>query len=191
MKAYEKKPTEIAGCCMISSLYVEDDRGLFDKPFEREKYHEIGQEFSCDEVFFSHSHRNVIRGLHFQTERPQEKIIRVLRGAVFDVVVDLRQGSPSYGKWMGRELSLSNHWSLIVPSGCAHGFLTLSKDADVLYICKGAYDKPSDSGIRYDDADIGIDWPLAKLDKVIISERDAGLMSFSEYEHINRFVWKA
>jgi dTDP-4-dehydrorhamnose 3,5-epimerase len=119
------------------------------------------------------SKRSVLRGLHFQ--RPpfeQAKLVRVLIGTVWDVAVDLRQNSTLYGKWHGVTLSEENHLMLYIPPGFAHGFITLSEQAHLLYKCTAEYDRASEGGIRWNDPDIGIDWPMSE---VIISDRDAAL----------------
>ena len=124
---------------------------------------------------------NVIRGLHFQTNGPQAKLVSVLAGNVWDVIVDLRADSPTYKRWLSVELSADNHMALYVPRGFAHGFLSMADDTIMLYQCDGVYDKETDTGILFDDPEIGIQWPI-DLKQGIHSDRDLRLMHFSEYE---------
>ena len=133
------------------------------------------------EAFVSVSQKNVIRGLHFQLNNPQAKLVCAVKGKVWDVIVDLRQNSPTYKQWLGVELSAENHMALYVPRGFAHGFLSLEDDSIMLYQCDGAYDKASDTGIIFNDPEIGIEWPVDTA-ATIHSSRDMNLMSFKEYE---------
>lgn len=132
----------------------------------------------------SKSKKGTIRGLHFQQHYSQGKLIRVIKGAVFDVAVDLRFGSPTFGKWMGFELSEYNHDILYIPDGFAHGFLALEDDSIFSYKCTNKYAPEFDSGIRFNDADINVEWPVDKIggwDKVITSEKDAKLQSLKDF----------
>ncbi|MGB4611341.1 MAG: dTDP-4-dehydrorhamnose 3,5-epimerase, partial [Methanothermobacter thermautotrophicus] len=120
----------------------------------------------------SMSVRGVLRGLHFQREKPQGKLVRVIRGEIFDVAVDLRKNSDTYGEWTGVRLSDENRREFFIPEGFAHGFLALSDECIVNYKCTELYHPEYDSGIPWDDPDIGIDWPLEMVDDLIISEKD-------------------
>lgn len=166
---------------VINDFYVGDNRGGFTKYFEKNIYMNAGIGFQLNETFSSSSSKNVIRGLHFQTHNPQAKIVSVIHGKVWDVIVDLRPKSPTYKKWAGIELSSENHRSLFVPQGFAHGFVSLEDETIMLYQCDGAYDKESDSGIIYNDPEINIVWPIDDA-KAIHSARDLGLPSFQEYK---------
>lgn len=172
---------------VISSFFSDDLRGSFVKSYEQSEFAEAGIDFSCCESFVSSSCKNVIRGLHFQTHAPQAKIVGVISGKVFDVVVDLRKDSPTYRKWAGIYLSNENRNSLLIPRGCAHGFLSLSENSMVSYLCDGLYDKATDTGIVYNDPDINIEWPIMDIRNAIVSKRDLGLMSFESFDKSNPF----
>jgi dTDP-4-dehydrorhamnose 3,5-epimerase len=172
---------ELKGAYLIENFSVGDNRGGFTKCFEKEIYSNAGIEFQLNETFASVSAKNVIRGLHFQTHNPQAKLVCVVQGKVWDVIVDLRPNSTTYRKWISAELSAENHKALYVPRGFAHGFASLEDGTVMLYQCDGAYDKDTDTGIRFDDSDIGIEWPI-ELKTSIHSRRDMELMSFQEFQ---------
>lgn len=172
---------ELKGAYIIENFHSGDNRGGFIKLFEKEIFRRVGIDFHLDETFASTSEKNVIRGLHFQKHNPQAKLVAVLNGIVWDVIVDLRPGSATYSKWISVELSSENHKGLYIPRGFAHGFVSLVDNTVMLYQCDGAYDAESDSGIKYNDTDIGIDWPI-DLNSSIHSQRDLALPSFKEYE---------
>lgn len=137
-----------------------DERGHFFEFFQQERYAEFGIAGPWTQDNISRSEKGVLRGLHFQLPRPQGKLISALTGCIFDVAIDLRRSSPTFGKWVGVELSSDKRNQLWVPPGFAHGFLVLSDSADVLYKCSGNYWSAGDEhSIRYDDPDIGIEWP--------------------------------
>ena len=148
--------------------------------FEKEIYAKNDVRFHVDETFISRSMKNVIRGLHFQTKNPQAKLVSVVVGSVWDVIVDIRLNSPTFKHWYAHELSAENHLSFYIPCGFAHGFASLEDGTVMLYQCDGKYDKETDTGIRFDDTDIGIPWPIDKKE-AIHSDRDLKLQSFSEY----------
>lgn len=179
--AFSKMSLKDAYC--IESFSVCDCRGGFTKIFEKDVYEKEGITFSLSESFYSVSIKGVVRGLHFQINHPQAKIVSVLSGSIWDVIVDLRKESPTYKKWEAVELSADNHRAVYVPKGFAHGFLSLDENTVMLYQCDGSYDAESDTGIRYDDPDIGVVWPI-DLEEAICSERDLTLMSFKEFEKI-------
>lgn len=183
MNSFQFQSTDMPGVYLINSFLSEDNRGIFVKSFEKSIFEQNGIPFSCSELFFSHSTKNVIRGLHFQTHNPQVKLVGVISGRVYDVVVDLRKGSPTFGQWRGFYLSGINRNSLCIPRGCAHGFISLSDESIVSYNCDGAYDKQTDTGIRYDDPDIGVEWPINNLSDAIVSMKDKRLMSFQEFQN--------
>ena len=175
----------LSGAFEIDYFFVGDNRGGFGKLFERHIYEQFGIKFNLSESFFSISQENVVRGLHFQMNNPQAKLVSVLSGRVWDVIVDIRPSSDTFGKWEAVELSSDNHKSLFVPRGFAHGFAALEDNTIMLYQCDGDYDKMSDTGIRFDDPQIGIVWPI-DIEKMIHSDRDMKLMSFSDYlEQVN------
>lgn len=176
---FSKLPMQ--GAYLIDEFYVVDNRGGFTKYFEKQIYESAGISFSVDETFASISSKNVIRGLHFQTKNPQAKLVSVVKGKVWDVIVDLRIQSPTYKKWTSVELSGENHRAIYIPKGFAHGFVALEDEAIMLYQCDGAYDKETDTGVLFNDPEIGIEWPIRETD-AIYSERDLQLMSLREYE---------
>ena len=181
MAGFEFKKLNLEGAYLISNFSVGDNRGGFTKCFEKKLYSEGGIEFQLNESFTSISAKNVIRGLHFQIHNPQAKLVCVVKGKVWDVIVDLRPNSLTYKKWVGVELSAEKHNALYVPKGFAHGFVSLEDDTIMLYQCDGAYDKETDTGLLIDDSKIGIQWPI-DLSNAIRSSRDMQLMSFKEYE---------
>lgn len=180
MTGYNFQETSLKGAYIIDNFSIGDSRGRFTKIFEKDIYHKGGIDFSLNETFCSVSAKNVIRGLHFQIHNPQDKLVSVLQGIVWDVIVDLRMGSETFGKWTCCELSADNHRAFYVPKGFAHGFLSLEDNSIMLYQCEGVYDKETDSGIRFDDPEINIEWPI-DLENTIHSQRDLKLMSLKEY----------
>lgn len=181
MAGFEFTKLKLDGAYLIENFSVGDSRGGFTKCFEKDIYANAGIEFKLNESFASVSAKNVIRGLHFQTRDPQAKLVCVVQGKVFDVIVDLRPDSSTYKKWISAELSAENHKALYVPRGFAHGFASLEDGTVMLYQCDGAYDKETDTGIMFNDAEIGITWPIGE-EVAIHSQRDLQLMSFEEYE---------
>ena len=180
MAGFEFKELELKGAYLISTFYAGDNRGGFTKNFEKDIYKNAGIEFQLNETFASRSMKNVIRGLHFQTRNPQAKLVSVVAGKVWDVIVDLRPGSPTYKKWVSHELSAENHLSFYVPRGFAHGFASLEDNTVMLYQCDGKYDAETDTGIIFNDLDIGIVWPINE-DSAIHSNRDLSLGSLEDY----------
>lgn len=153
----------------------EDERGLFFESFNHKTFENaVGYSVNFVQDNHSKSIKNVLRGLHYQeSPRSQGKLVRVVSGEVFDVAVDIRNGSPTYGKWVGEILSAENKRQLWIPEGFAHGFLTLSETAEFLYKTTDYYSKECERSIRWDDPEIGIEWPLhCDLNEVIISEKD-------------------
>lgn len=181
MTEFKFEKLDLEGAYLITNFSIGDNRGGFTKCFERDIYRHAGIDFQLNETFISVSAKNVIRGLHFQINNPQAKLVSVPKGCVYDVLVDLRPESPTFKKWRGFELSDRNHRALYIPRGFAHGFLSLEDDTLMMYQCDGAYDKETDTGIRFDDPDIAVKWPVVYLNETIHSERDLNLMSFKEY----------
>lgn len=176
--------TPIEGLCLIHPHVFEDERGYFIKDFESSFYAANGLPVEFLETNESKSKKGTIRGLHFQQKFSQGKLIRVIKGAVYDVAVDLRLGSKTFGKWMGFELSEYNHHVLYIPVGFAHGFLALEDDSIFSYKCTNRYAPEFDSGIRFNDPDIAVEWPVDKVggwEKVITSGKDSKLQSFKEF----------
>jgi len=151
--------TALPGVLIIEPRVFGDARGFFIESWNRQSFADTGLDLDFVQDNHSRSARGVLRGLHYQLENPQGKLVRVTQGAVFDVAVDIRRSSPHFGQWVGVELSAENYRMLWIPPGFAHGFLVLSETADFLYKCTTLYHPPSDRGIRWDDPDIGIVWP--------------------------------
>lgn len=177
---FEFQELDLKGAYLISNFYVGDNRGSFNKCFEKDIYAEAGIEFKLNETFASRSMKNVIRGLHFQTHNPQSKLVSVITGSVWDVIVDLRLDSPTFKQWRASELTAENHLSFYVPRGFAHGFASLEDGTVMLYQCDGKYDKKSDTGIIFNDPEIGIEWPMDES-VAIHSGRDLQLQNLTEY----------
>lgn len=188
---FEFQELDLKGAYLINNFYVADNRGGFTKCFEKDIYREAGIDFNLDETFSSRSMKNVIRGLHFQFLIPQAKIVSVLAGKVWDVIVDLRANSLTFKQWRAYELSADNHLGLYIPRGFAHGFACLEDGTNMLYQCDGKYNPDTDTGIRFDEPEIGIDWPISG-ERAIHSQRDLRLMNwqeFIEYVKINDEQW--
>ena len=147
-----------------------DSRGFFMETWHASKYAEQGLDVNFVQDNHSRSQRGVLRGLHYQLEQPQGKLVRVSLGAVFDVAVDIRKGSPTFGQWVGVELSSENFKQLYVPPGFAHGFCVLSESADFFYKCTDFYAPEYEQGILWNDPDIGIKWPDGEF---MVSDKDA------------------
>ena len=169
------RETGIEGLLIIEPKVHSDQRGYFFECYHVEKLAKLGIRHTFIQDNQSRSGKNVIRGLHFQKEpHAQTKLIRVTEGRVYDVAVDIRNGSPTFGKWFGIELSTKNHLQLLIPKGFAHGFSVLSPHATILYKCDTFYHPESESGIRYNDPDLMIDWKVDEAN-AIVSEKDRGL----------------
>ena len=182
MKDFSFEKLDIDGAMIIHPFYYDDERGYFIKDYDAAVFNEYGfKDISFKEEFYSQSKKGVVRGLHFQTLHPQSKIVSCLSGAIFDVVVDLRKDSPTFGKYLSVELSDENHLSIYIPKGCAHGFLALHEGTITYYKCDSNYLKNNDSTIKWNDPEIGIKWPEDVTDEKILSDRDNNAMSFSEF----------
>lgn len=171
------------GVLEIRPAKFEDERGFFSETWNAGKLASAGihVDFVQDNQSLSRA-RGVMRGLHFQTPPfAQDKLVRVLRGAIFDVAVDIRKGSPSYGKWVGLTLSDKQWNQILVPKGFAHGFVTLEPDTEVVYKVSAPYSQPHDRSIRFDDPDIAIDWPVPTAE-MILSAKDAAAPLLAEVE---------
>ncbi len=160
--------TELEGVIIIESDLFQDERGFFKEVFHSDKYKELGEVFVQDN--HSSSKKGVLRGLHYQLHKPQGKLVTVIRGEIFDVAVDIRKGSPTFGKWIGVFLSATNKKQFFIPRGFAHGFCVLSDCADVLYKCTDLYDSKDEYGLLWSDPNINIDWPISEL---IVSKKDS------------------
>lgn len=179
---------DFKGAYQIQPFFAADDRGGLIKDYNEDTFRANGIAYSLKETFYTLSKRGVIRATHFQLEKQQPKLVRCISGHVYDVIVDLRPISETYGQWRGFDLTGENQISLLVPAGFGHGYLVL-EDSIVSYKCAEGFYGPGDSGIRYDDPDIGIRWPFAKIggeENLIISEKDKHLMSFRDYDRQER-----
>ena len=161
--------TPLPGVLVIGPSVFPDDRGFFLETFHQEKYADIGLTKPFVQDNHSHSEHGVLRGLHYQLHRPQAKLVFVVNGEIFDVAVDIRRGSPTFGQWTGVRLSSQNHKQIFVPEGFAHGFIVLSETADVIYKCTDLFTPGDAYGIMWSDPSIAIDWPI---DSPILSAKD-------------------
>ncbi|MAJ45739.1 MAG: dTDP-4-dehydrorhamnose 3,5-epimerase [Planctomycetes bacterium TMED75] len=164
--------TNLIDCLVLEPVVHGDDRGFFIESWNSRTFDELGLQLDFVQDNHSRSSQGVLRGLHFQVNTPQGKLVRVTQGSVFDVAVDLRRGSATFGEWFGTELSESNKRMLWVPPGFAHGFLVLSEFADFQYKCTEYYSQKDDRGIRWDDPQIGIDWPIPSGRIPLLSDKD-------------------
>ena len=172
--------TGIEDMFIVEPTVFEDNRGYFMETFQENDFKEAGHDLTFVQDNQSKSTKGVLRGLHLQLNYPQGKLVRVIKGEVFDVGVDLRGDSPTYGQWHGVILSEENKKQLYIPPKFAHGFLVLSDEAEFLYKCTEFYHGEDESGIKWDDEDIAIDWPLDGIDEIILSDKDKELKSFKE-----------
>ncbi len=173
--------TAIPDVVLLEPTVHGDSRGFFLESFNRRAFTDATG-LSVDFVQDNHSHsaRGVLRGLHYQIKQPQGKLVRVVRGSVFDVAVDMRRSSPTFGRWVGFELSADNHRQLWVPPGFAHGFLTLSKHADFLYKATDYYAPEHERVVRWNDPEIGIEWPSGVEPTLSARDRDAPPLAAAE-----------
>lgn len=181
-------PLGLPGLCVLTPARFGDARGYFSESWNRARMAEAG--FDVDFVQDNHSlsaAANTVRGLHFQAPpHAQAKLVRCGRGVLFDVAVDIRKGSPTYGQWAGVELSAENGKQLLIPAGFAHGFATRAPDTEIIYKCSDYYAPECEGAIRFDDADIGIDWGLTG--EAILSGKDSEAGSLAEFD--SPFEWK-
>ena len=172
------KETELEGVIIIESDLYEDERGFFREVFHTDKSRQLGHVFVQDN--HSHSKKGVLRGLHYQLNNPQGKLVTAITGEIFDVAVDIRKGSPTFGKWTGAHLSPLYIQQIYIPEGFAHGFCVLSEKADVFYKCTDLYVPDDEYGLLWSDSSINIDWPLSQP---IVSDKDC---KFPELNKIPR-----
>jgi dTDP-4-dehydrorhamnose 3,5-epimerase len=171
----------LEGLMVLTPRIFEDERGCFWESFNRKRFAEtVGREVVFCQDNHSVSKRHVLRGLHFQAGRPQAKLVWVSFGAVFDVTVDLRPESPTFGNWVGMELSAANRRQLWVPEGLAHGFLTLSERAEVTYKVNAPYAPDCERTLRWDDPTVGVTWPLPPGTEPILSAKDRQGLSWPQ-----------
>ena len=172
--------TGIEGRFIVEPTVFEDNRGFFMETFNERDFRDAGHDLKFVQDNQSKSTKGVLRGLHFQIKYPQGKLVRVTKGKVFDVGVDLRSDSETYGKWFGAILSEENKRQLYVPPKFAHGFVVLSDEAEFLYKCTEFYHGEDEGGIIWNDEDIGVEWPLDDIDEVILSDKDKLWPTFKE-----------
>ena len=161
--------TSLPGVVIIEPQVFGDARGFFYESYNRAKYHEAGITRQFVQSNVSRSAKSVLRGLHYQSPNPQGKLVSVLEGEVFDVAVDIRRDSPTFGQWVGAMLTADNHRHFWIPEGFAHGFCVLSEFATFAYQCTALYDHAADASVRWNDPDIGIDWPVSSP---LLSDKD-------------------
>ncbi len=164
--------TEIPDVILIKPKVIKDNRGFFMESYHEDKFYSGG--IKCKFVQDNHakSYHNTLRGLHYQIQFPQAKLLRCLKGKVFDVAVDIRKDSPTFGNWVGKELSQDNKYQLFIPKGFAHGYYVMSKTAEITYKCSDIYHPEDEEGIIWNDTDIGIQWPSKNP---ILSNKDTKL----------------
>ena len=183
IQKFEFTPLELDGAYLIKPFFAPDERGGFIKDYNIDTFKSNGIDHELKEVFYTISKKGVIRAIHFQLIRQQPKLVRCVSGHVYDVIVDLRPDSDTYGKWLGFDLTGENMLSLYIPPFFGHGYLVM-EDSIVSYKCGEVFYSEGDSGIMYNDEKIGVDWPFEKIggiENLIISEKDKQLMSFDEY----------
>jgi dTDP-4-dehydrorhamnose 3,5-epimerase len=169
--------TELDGVVLIEPEVHGDERGFLVETFRGDEWRDLGVEVEFVQENHSRSGRNILRGLHFQTSPGQAKLVRCLRGRIWDVAVDLRRDSATYGRWEGFELDDEGHRQLLVPVGFAHGFCVLSETADVAYKLSSLYDPDTEAGIAWDDPEVAVEWPIAEPQ---LSERDRNAPRLAE-----------
>ena len=180
--------TRLEGPKLIAPRVIGDERGFFAETYRQSIFTEFGIPEPMVQDNHSRSDHGIVRGMHFQIGEGASKLVRCGRGAIYDVVVDLRRGSPTYGEWEGFELSDDNFHIVYCPVGFAHGFCVLSEVADVLYKQSRYYDDDLERGISYKDPNIGIEWPVP-VDELIPSQRDAAAPTLQEIEHELPFTY--
>ncbi len=179
--AIEVEKMKLEGVLLIHSHVANDERGYYRKNFEKDIFIQNGLDFKVTESSDIYSRKGTIRGLHYQILESQAKLLHVIKGVIYDVAVDLRRDSATFGQWSGEILREHDHKSLYIPEGFAHGFLALEDETIFSYQCSGRYIPECCGGIYYNDKILNIQWPLDNIDKVILSEKDAHAMSFKEY----------
>lgn len=180
MSNFTFNETQIKGVYIIDVKTYGDNRGYFMETYKESDFVNAGLDYKFVQDNQSSSRKGVLRGLHFQKTRPQAKLVRVLKGEVFDVAVDLRKDSETYGRWIGVLLSEENKRQLMIPRGFAHGFVVVSEYAEFAYKCDEFYHPEDEGGLIFNDPDIGIEWP--EIGGVILSEKDKRNPTFAEYK---------
>lgn len=174
----------IEGLCIIEPKVFGDSRGYFMETYNQEDMHKEGLDMVFVQDNQSMSRKGVLRGLHFQKTHPQGKLVRVISGEVFDVAVDLRRSSPTFGQWHGVVLSAENKKQFYLPPGFAHGFLVLSETAEFCYKTTDFYHPEDEGGLAWNDPDIGVKWPVESIDELLLSDKDKVNPTFAELKQI-------
>ena len=174
--------TKIKDLYIIEPKVFGDNRGYFMESYSKKDFAEAGLTMEFVQDNESRSKKGVLRGMHFQTKHTQGKLVRVTEGAVYDVAVDLRSGSPTFGMWEGVLLTAENKKQFYVPEGFAHGFLVVSDTATFNYKCTDFYAPEYDSGLLWNDSDVGIEWPLEGIEEILLSEKDKNQKTFKELD---------
>lgn len=180
MGKFNFEKTEIEGVYIIEPQVFGDNRGYFMETYNLDEFREAGLNMAFVQDNQSKSKKGVLRGLHFQTQHSQGKLVRVISGEVFDVAVDLRKESKTYGKWVGVKLSDENKKQFYIPEGFAHGFLVLSDEAEFVYKCTDLYHPEFEGGIAWNDPEVGIEWPTEGIEELIFSDKDKKWKTLSE-----------
>lgn len=183
MSRFTFESTKIAGLYQITAFCTEDIRGCFIKDYSQEVFEQHKITHNLKEVFYTVSRKGVIRALHFQRTKQQPKLVRCISGHIYDVVVDLRRDQPTYREWLGFDLKGNSCQELLVPVGCAHGYLVL-EDSIVSYKCSEKFFSEFDDGILWNDSDLAINWPLSLVggaENIILSDKDQHLQTFAEF----------
>jgi dTDP-4-dehydrorhamnose 3,5-epimerase len=175
--------TKIPDVKIIEPSVFGDERGFFMETWQQDEFDKLVAKRTFVQDNHSKSKKGILRGLHYQTENTQGKLVRVVSGEVFDVAVDIRKGSLTFGQWVGEYLSSENKRQLWIPEGFAHGFYVTSKEAEFVYKCTNYYDSSSEVAIKWDDKDIGIDWPIKVLP--LLSSKDNNALTLKDYTSIN------
>ncbi len=189
MSKLKKIETSIEGVYIIEPTVFGDERGYFMETYNKADFQELGLNYEFVQDNQSMSKKGVLRGLHFQKEHTQAKLVRCIKGEVFDVAVDLRPGSKTYGKWEGIILTQENKKMFMVPRGFAHGFLVLSDEAQFTYKIDNIYDPASEGGLAWNDPDVAIDWPMGnmKIGDLLTSDKDRKWPSLKELKQTDLF----
>jgi dTDP-4-dehydrorhamnose 3,5-epimerase len=184
MSKFKIIETPIKNLLIIETKIFKDDRGFFLESYNLRDFEEIGLDLKFVQDNISKSKKGVLRGLHFQLRHPQGKLVRVISGRVYDVAVDLRVNSPTFGRWFGIELKGEDGLAFYIPEGFAHGFLTLEDNTYFFYKCTEFYYPDDDLGVIWNDPEINISWPLEGIKELIISDKDKRLPSFREVKEL-------
>ncbi|MGL5717109.1 MAG: dTDP-4-dehydrorhamnose 3,5-epimerase [Paraclostridium sp.] len=177
--------TKIKDLYIIEPTIIGDDRGYFMESYNKKDFNEAGLDMTFVQDNESKSKKGVLRGMHFQIKYTQGKLVRVTKGVVYDVAVDLRKNSSTYGQWEGVLLTEENKKQFYIPKGFAHGFLVLSDEAIFNYKCTDYYSPEHDSGLLWNDADVGIKWPLDTIEEVLLSDKDKKQKTLRELKELN------